>query len=176
MNQGVYMAEFKKEKYELFLGVVRKYMQLRGNWSQKDLADKCKIGISTISRLLNQKTHDLNPQMIATIVAVLNIPLHEIIEFVEEDYNDRFIKLVKVYREESEAGLMSPPTPEPSSMSTSSNTSSGEKTLKEKLEDLSPRQKAFLTDFLNVSNADRDLVVDVGNNLLSYFRQKSTKI
>ena len=70
------MAEFKKEKYELFLGVVRKYMQLRGNWSQKDLADKCQIGISTISRLLNQKNHDLNPQMIATIVAILNIQLH----------------------------------------------------------------------------------------------------
>jgi len=165
------MAEFKKEKYELFLGVVRKYMQLRGNWSQKDLADKCKIGISTISRLLNQKTHDLNPQMIATIVAVLNIPLHEIIEFVEEEYNDRFIKLVKVYREESEAGLMSPPMPEPGP-----TTSSGEKTMKEKLEGLSPRQKAFLTDFLNVSNEDRDLVVDVGNNLLSYFRQKGMKI
>ena len=51
-----------------------------------------------------------------------------------------------------------------------------EKTLKEKLESLSPRQKAFLTDFLNVSNEDRDLVVDVGNNLLSYFRQKGMKI
>jgi DNA-binding MurR/RpiR family transcriptional regulator len=49
------MAEFKREKVEMFLGVVRKYMQVRGAMSQKDLAEQTDVGVSTMSRFLSQK-------------------------------------------------------------------------------------------------------------------------
>ena len=41
------MAEFNRDELQNFLGVVRKYMQVRGNLSQKDLADMTNIGVST---------------------------------------------------------------------------------------------------------------------------------
>src|SRR5690606_9944519 len=94
------MAEFNRDKLEMFLGVVRKYMQIRGPMTQKDLADITGIGVSTMSRFLNLKTSELNAQVIAKIVAKLVIPLHEIIEFVEEEYTEHFVRLVKFYREE----------------------------------------------------------------------------
>ncbi len=81
------MIHFDAEYTDMFLGVVRKYMQLRGGLSQKELAEQVNIGISTMSRFLNQKTKELDPQLIASIIAKLNIPLHEVIDFVEEDSN-----------------------------------------------------------------------------------------
>ena len=65
------MAEFNSDKTDEFLGVVRKYMQVRGNLSQKDLAELTEVGVSTMSRFINRKTTDLNPQLIAKIVAKL---------------------------------------------------------------------------------------------------------
>ena len=53
------MTDFNREHLDTFLAVVRKYMQLRGNISQKDLAELTGIGVSTISRFLNQKTQIL---------------------------------------------------------------------------------------------------------------------
>ena len=91
------MSQFVKEKVDLFLGAVRKYMQVRGPMSQKELAELTQTGVSTMSRFLNQQTKDLNPQLIAQIVAKLNIPLHEIIDFVEEGYTEQFVRLVKFY-------------------------------------------------------------------------------
>ena len=44
--------------------------------------------------------------------------------------------------------------------------------IRDKLESLSPRQKAFMNDFLDLNVEGRDLVVDVGNNLFRYFKQK----
>ena len=95
------MAEFNKDHIEVFLGVVRKYMQVRGSLSQKDLAELTDTGVSTMSRFLNQKTTEFNPQLIAKIVAFLEIPLHEIIDFVEEDFADKFIRLVKFYKQDN---------------------------------------------------------------------------
>jgi transcriptional regulator with XRE-family HTH domain len=92
------MAEFKRDNVETFLGVVRKYMQMRGAMSQKDLAEVTDVGVSTMSRFLSQKSTEMNPQLIAKITAKLNIPLHEMIDFVEEDFNDRFVRLVKFYK------------------------------------------------------------------------------
>ena len=105
------MSQFNKDKIDLFLGVVRKYMQVRGPMAQKELAELTEVGVSTMSRFLNQKTGELNPQLIAKIVAKLNIPMHEIIDFVEEDYSERFIRLVRFFKndEEEEETLMSPP-------------------------------------------------------------------
>lgn len=94
------MAEFRRAKVEMFLGVTRKYMQVRGAMSQKELAEQTDVGISTMSRFLSQKSTELNPQLIAKITAKLNIPLHEMIDFVEEDFADRFIRLVKFYKDE----------------------------------------------------------------------------
>ena len=66
------MAQFDEAKTGEFLGVVRKYMQVRGSLSQKDLSEMAGVGVSTMSRFLNQKTTELNPQLIAKIVAKLS--------------------------------------------------------------------------------------------------------
>ena len=94
------MAEFNRDYLAMFLGVIRKYMQVRGAMNQKDLAELTDVGVSTISRFLSQKTREMDPQLIAQIVAKLNIPIHEIIDFVEEEYTERFIRLVKFHKGE----------------------------------------------------------------------------
>ena len=92
------MSEFNSEYLDHFLSIVRKYMQLRGPYSQKELADLVNIGVSTISRFLNKKTTELNPQLIAVIVAKLDIPLSEFIDFVDEIYEVRFKRLVRFHQ------------------------------------------------------------------------------
>lgn len=212
------MAEFNRDKLEMFLGVVRKYMQIRGPMTQKDLADVTGIGVSTMSRFLNLKTSDLNAQLIAKIVAKLAIPLHEIIEFVEEEYTEHFVRLVKFYREEEALGA---PMPEGSgpppgeledsftgdddeyldalgtagtaqrnasakiniggkqrtiSFQADQGARNSQGTLRERLQNLSARQRAFLTDFLNLDTDGRDLIVDIGKNVISYLRQKGMEL
>ncbi|WP_044557696.1 helix-turn-helix domain-containing protein [Halobacteriovorax marinus] len=210
------MSNFNQDKIAEFLGVVRKYMQVRGSLSQKDLAEITDVGVSTMSRFLAQKTSDINPQLVAKISAKLNIPLHEIIDFVEEDYADHFIKLVKFYKEDDDEFA---PKQEPvmgetrGSISASPNEvfedtladalgggtanknvtakikvggksqsisfegrREGDLTIKEKLESLTPRQKAYMSDFLNLDIEGRDLIVDLGNDLFRFFRQKGMTI
>ncbi|MBT3585268.1 MAG: helix-turn-helix transcriptional regulator [Halobacteriovoraceae bacterium] len=212
------MAEFSKGKLDMFLGVVRKYMQVRGALSQKDLAEKTEIGVSTMSRFLNRRATELNPQMIAKIVAKLNIPLHEMIDFVEEDYADHFIRLVKFYKDEE---VPFSPGEGPAEIEGDDPVMEGEETLEEEFEageedaladalgtggtakknvsgsikvggkrhkvsfpqgeggdfrerisSLTARQKGFIHDFLNLDTDGRDLVVDIGKNIISYLRQK----
>lgn len=193
------MAEFKREKIEMFLGVTRKYMQVRGAMSQKDLAEQTDVGVSTMSRFLSQKSTELNPQLIAKITAKLNIPLHEMIDFVEEDFADRFIRLVKFYKDELKDGEFDPndleataplaasdnketPRIEPGDTRTPNQRkedkvkSNAELSIREKLESLTPRQRAFMTEFLNLKLEERDLIVDLGNNLFQYFKMKGMDI
>lgn len=115
------MAQFHKDKISLFLGAVRKYMEIRGPMTQRELAESTDTGVSTMSRFLNQQTQELNPNLIAKITATLNIPPMEIIDFVEEDYSDEFLRLVRFYKGEdpgqtktsiSPGGPSSPPVEE----------------------------------------------------------------
>ncbi|MFA6236929.1 MAG: helix-turn-helix transcriptional regulator [Bacteriovorax sp.] len=194
------MAEFRREKVEQFLGVVRKYMQVRGAMSQKDLAEQTDVGVSTMSRFLSQKSTELNPQLIAKITAKLNIPLHEMIDFVEEDFADRFIRLVKFYKDElsdiefdpndlSATGTAKAVTKErenirdeeadtrtPNQRKEDKVKSNADLSIREKLESLTPRQRVFMTEFLNLKLEERDLIVDQGNNLFQYFKMKGMDI
>ena len=199
------MAEFKRSKVEMFLGVTRKYMQVRGAMSQKELAEQTDVGISTMSRFLSQKSTELNPQLIAKITAKLNIPLHEMIDFVEEDFADRFIRLVKFYKDELNEDEVTPEeitdsAPDVATQKSDNKTNTMErrlageerridpreiikeektsskdradKSIREKLESLTPRQRAFMTEFLNLKLEERDLIVDLGNNMFQYFKMK----
>jgi DNA-binding Xre family transcriptional regulator len=211
------MAQFNKDKFEDFLGVVRKYMQVRGPMSQKDLSVKTRIGVSTMSRFMSMKTSDINPQIVAKICAYLDIPLHEVIDFVEEDYTESFIRLVKFYKaeanpESANTGRVEEvePTatqPKPSktetleealidtlgsgtaqrnasaqvkmghkqttvAFSADQTSRNSETSLRDKLDQLTPRQKAYMSDFLSLDMEARDLIVDLGNDLFRYFRQK----
>jgi transcriptional regulator with XRE-family HTH domain len=187
------MAEFKRTKVEMFLGVTRKYMQMRGAMSQKDLAEQTDVGVSTMSRFLSQKSTELNPQLIAKITAKLNIPLHEMIDFVEEDFSERFIRLVKFYKDELQEGELEPEeltdsAPDKATVKTTEKApepredrredpkiaakNSADKSIREKLESLTPRQRAFMTEFLNLKLEERDLIVDLGNNMFQYFKMK----
>lgn len=171
-------------------------MLLRGNISQKDLSDQTGVGVSTVSRLLNQKTKDLDEQVIARIVAKLNIPLHEIIDFIEEEYTPKFQRLVKFYKDSQDTEKL-PEAPESEGTahrdvkatvsvgngpkrtipfsreeSAASAAKKADMSIGDKLQQLSPRQKAYLTNFLDLDVEGRDLMVDLGNSLFNYFKQK----
>lgn len=184
------MSEFRKEKVEYFLATVRKYMQLRGAITQKDLAEKTDIGISTMSRFLAQKSSELNPQIIAKITATLNIPISEIIDFVEEDFTERFVRLVKFYKndlEYQEEDLI--PEEEKKEKEREETRSFFESpkdilktnnkkdlSIKEKFDLLTPKQKIFLSEFLSLNLEEKDVIVDIGNNMLQYFKLKGMDI
>lgn len=189
------MAEFKKEKTEYFLATVRKYMQLRGAITQKDLAEKTDTGISTMSRFLSQKSSDLNPALISRIVASLDIPLSEIIDFVEEDFSERFVRLVRFHKadfDETASTLANSEEEEGSSIFGAQEFQDDDSirnreikqilkpkkdlSIKEKFDLLTPKQKIFLSEFLNLNLEEKDVIVDVGNNLLQYFKLKGMDI
>lgn len=219
--------DFNREFLESFLGAVRKYMQVRGPMSQKELSTLCEVGVSTISRFLSQKTTEINAQLVAKIVAKLNIPMHEIIDFIAEESTEKFMRLVKFYKEEAKdsgapqtaaAAARDESAPESTnitgtkeygrraddsmesaisdtlstgtaarnaqakinvggkkstvSFSSDEDSRHSEKNIREKLDALTPRQKAYMSDFLSLDMEGRDLIVDIGNNLFRYFRQR----
>ena len=166
------MVKFNREHIDHFLSIVRKYMQLRGPYSQKDLAEMTSIGVSSLSRFLSQKTSELSHHIIGPIVAKLDIPFHEMVDFVEEESVEEFVKLVKFYKGNGEVSDFDRRKP----IGGLSGTKEVGLTIREKLESLSPRQKAFLNDFLDLDIEGRDLVVDIGNNLLRYFKQKNLEL
>ena len=199
--KGVCMIHFNSDFLENFLAVVRKYMQLRGGLTQKDLSEMMNVGISTMSRFLNLKTSSVDEQLVANIIATLNIPLHEIIDGVEEDSTETFKRLVQFYKEQksadqkASAGLSDevPRAQAESKTKTTATINVGGKrhqmpfgenpaaatktdiTIREKLETLSPRHRAYLNDFLNLDGNDRDLVVDLGDAIFRYFRQRNVE-
>jgi transcriptional regulator with XRE-family HTH domain len=199
--KGVCMIHFNSDFLENFLAVVRKYMQLRGGLTQKDLSEMMNVGISTMSRFLNLKTSSVDEQLVANIIATLNIPLHEIIDGVEEDSTETFKRLVQFYKEQksadqkASAGLSdeAPRAQAESKTKTTATINVGGKrhqmpfgenpaaatktdiTIREKLETLSPRHRAYLNDFLNLDGNDRDLVVDLGDAIFRYFRQRNVE-
>jgi transcriptional regulator with XRE-family HTH domain len=192
------MIRFNSDFLENFLAVVRKYMQLRGGLTQKDLSEMMNVGISTMSRFLNLKTSTVDEQLVANIIATLNIPLHEIIDGVEEDSTETFKRLVQFYKEQKSADQkhdeveQAPASNETKTRTTATINIAGKRhqmpfgeqnlsgvktevTIREKLETLSPRQKAYMNDFLNLDGNDRDLVVDLGDAIFRYFRQRNVE-
>lgn len=206
------MAQFNKDIIDDFLGAVRKYMHIRGPMTQRELAEATDTGVSTMSRFLNQQTQELNPNLIANITAKLKIPLHEIIDFVDEEYVDEFERLVRFYKGEdltkTATSTRQQSTPEVSgegeaiyealkesgveqggsqaqaqaSIRVGGRTSklvyekeardSDDDVLKQKVRNLSLKQQGFLNEFLNLDSDGRDLVADVGRNIISYLKQK----
>lgn len=171
-------------------------MQLRGGLTQKDLSEMMNVGISTMSRFLNLKTSNVDEQLVANIIATLNIPLHEVIDGVEEDSTETFKRLVQFYKDqkksdEKPAEEVTATRPTEAKLKTNASihvggkkqnmpfgenpmgTSRSDVTIREKLETLSPRQKAYLNDFLNLDVNDRDLIVDLGDSIFRYFRQRN---
>lgn len=194
------MIRFNQDFLENFLAVVRKYMQLRGGLTQKDLSEMMNVGISTMSRFLNLKTSTVDEQLVANIIATLSIPLHEVIDGVEEDSTETFKRLVQFYKDQKIAdqkpGEDEGPAPRVHEARTKTQATIniggkrqqmpfGEQvvgqtrtdlTMREKLETLSPRQKAYLNDFLNLDLHDRDLIVDLGDAIFRYFRTRNLEI
>lgn len=192
------MIRFNNDFLENFLAVVRKYMQLRGGLTQKDLSEMMNVGISTMSRFLNLKTSNVDEQLVANLIATLQIPLHEIIDGVDEDSTEIFKRLVQFYKEQKETDQKPGEAPGERTQSEFNKTKTtatinvgGKKasmpfgetsamsqtrtdlTMRDKLETLSPRQKAYLNDFLNLEQNDRDLIVDLGDTILRYFRSRN---
>lgn len=194
------MIQFSSDFLERFLGIVRKYMQLRGGLTQKDLSELAGVGISTMSRFLNLKTATIDEQLVANIIATLNIPLHEVIDGIEEESTETFKRLVQFYKDQKvtetpgseddtgpfrgeerrSSGTINIGGKKQSNSFADSGPQSNaardrdktDVTIKDKLQSLSPRQKAYLTDFLDLDQNDRDLVVDLGETVFRYFRQR----
>jgi transcriptional regulator with XRE-family HTH domain len=194
--KGVDMIRFSTDFLENFLAVVRKYMQLRGGLTQKDLSEQMNVGISTMSRFLNLKTSSVDEQLVANIIATLGIPLHEVIDGVEEDSTETFKRLVQFYKDQKTAEQKSDDfeaRPQETKIKTNATINVGGRkqqmpfgepnpsvtrtdvSIREKLETLSPRQKAYLNDFLNLDVNDRDLIVDLGDAIFRYFRQRNVQ-
>jgi transcriptional regulator with XRE-family HTH domain len=191
--KGVGMIRFGQDFLENFLAIVRKYMQLRGGLTQKDLSEMCNVGISTMSRFLNLKTNNVDEQLVANIIATLNIPLHEVIDGVEEDSTETFKRLVQFYKEQKQAEQnIVEDAPDVKTKTSATINIGGRKqqmpfgenvvtptrsdtTIREKMETLSPRQKAYLNDFLNLDVHDRDLIVDLGDAIFRYFRTRNVE-
>jgi transcriptional regulator with XRE-family HTH domain len=192
------MIRFSSDFLENFLAIVRKYMQLRGGLTQKDLSEMMNVGISTMSRFLNLKTSNVDEQLVANIIATLAIPLHEIIDGVEEESTETFKRLVQFYKEQKNSDQRlseaEDTKPHETRKSTATINVGGRKqsmqfgeasssvshtrtdiSIREKLETLSPRQKAYLNDFLNLDINDRDLIVDLGDAIFRYFRQRNVE-
>jgi len=198
------MINFSPEFAENFLAVTRKYMQLRGGLTQKDLSEMTGVGISTMSRFLNLKTANVDEQLVANIMATLAIPLHEVIDGIAEDSTDTFKRLVQFYKDqratqaqEKGAGTQTMSSGDDAPRVKTSATiniggkatsmpfgeaSSGkdatrtvEVSIREKLQTLSPRQKAYITDFLDLELADRDLIVDLGDAVFRYVRSRNVQ-
>lgn len=189
------MIKFDSDFLENFLAVVRKYMQLRGGLTQKDLSETTGVGISTMSRFLNLKTANVDEQLVANIIATLNIPLYEVIDGVDEESTDSFKRLVQFYKDQLAAKADENPeasgTQEQVKPKTTASINVGGKkmnmpfgepdkgnvqksdtTLRDKLQTLSPRQKTYITDFLDLDIADRDLLVDLGDAVFRYIRSR----
>lgn len=191
------MIRFSPDFLENFLAVVRKYMQLRGGLTQKDLSEMMNVGISTMSRFLNLKTSSVDEQLVANIIATLGIPLHEIIDGVEEESTETFKRLVQFYKDQKTSDQLpgeseAKPTEQTRTRTNATINVGGRKqqmpfgeagvsntrtdvSIREKLETLSPRQKAYLNDFLNLDVNDRDLIVDLGDAIFRYFRQRNVE-
>ena len=191
------MINFSHDFLENFLAVVRKYMQLRGGLTQKDLSEMTGVGISTMSRFLNLKTASVDEQLVANLIATLNIPLHEVIDGVSEDSTDTFKRLVNFYKEqqpkaEAEKESAPPARDDARTKTTASINLGGKKqnipfgdedgrpamrstdmSIRDKLQTLSPRQKAYIGDFLDLELADRDLLVDLGDAIFRYVRSRN---
>jgi len=190
------MIKFDNDFLENFLAIVRKYMQLRGGLTQKDLSETTGVGISTMSRFLNLKTANVDEQLVANIIATLNIPLYEVIDGVDEESTDTFKRLVQFYKDQmaskaAEAADSLPGAEEQVKQKTTASINVGGKkmnmpfgeadkgnvtkadlTLRDKLQTLSPRQKTYITDFLDLDIADRDLIVDLGDAVFRYIRSR----
>lgn len=183
------MIEFEEKLVNVFIATIRKYMQLRGDLNQKDLAELVDVGVSTMSRFLNQKTKDLDEQLIAKMVAKLEIPLHEIIDFIAEESTDSFKRLVQFYKDaDNPAGAQQAVEDTMKQAKarikvggkaremTFGGRRGGDAPISEKLKSLSPRQKAYLSDFLDMDAEGRDLIVDLGNSIFRYFKQVGLEI
>jgi len=195
------MIHFSTDFLENFLAVVRKYMQLRGGLTQKDLSEMTGVGISTMSRFLNLKTSSVDEQLVANIIATLNVPLHEIIDGVEEDSTETFKRLVQFYKEQKSSDQQSGASQEIQGTNTDSrlrtsasinvagrkqqmpfgenpnrSMTSTNLTLTEKLESLTTTQREYVDSFLNLSIDERELVVNLGETIFRYFRARNIKI
>lgn len=215
------MSKFDKDKLQDFLAVCSKYMKLRDISTQKQLADEIAVGVSTMSRFMSMKITDIDEVLVAKIVAKLAIPPMEIADFVEEDFTDQFLRLVRAFRETPGSQATSSTTQESaqaerpqggyrtsigtesefdeavisslgvggSGKAANANVNIGGKratvpfrsdeggrssseNIQQRLAELTPRQKAYMTDFLHLDIEGRDLIVDLGNELFRYFRQK----
>ncbi len=192
------MIRFKSDFLEVFLAVFNKYRTIKG-FSQKEVSEMVGVHESKLSRFLTFKTSNVDEQLVANIIATLDLPLREVIDGVEDDSADDFIDLVQFYKDQklteqrasSREDVGRPGADAKTKTHATINiggsrqkmpfgeTMTGqvktELTLRDKLEALSPSHKAFMSDFLNLNGNDRDLMVNMGNILLSVFKQRDVK-
>jgi transcriptional regulator with XRE-family HTH domain len=179
---------FNEDFMNVFLPVVRKYMEIRQIQTQKDLADLTGIGPTSINRFFNLRTTSIDDRTVANIIACLDIPLHEIIDAVAIESTDALRGLVKFYKEQRTSDQVEEVTERRQTHATinvggrkqqmpfGERTEKRDLTVREKLESLTPTQKAYINEFLDLDPHDRDLIVSLGDVVLRYYRTRNLVI
>jgi hypothetical protein len=147
------MIKFEKDFHENFLAVVRKYMQLRKVPTQKDLSEITGIGLATLSRFFNHKTMTIDEQLVARIIAGIDLPLNEIVDWVTEDSVKPLKKLIEYYKDQEKSRDI-------------------DEVIMEKMSSLSLKHQQYLLDFFLLDKTAMDLVMDQGDTILLYLNKK----
>ena len=107
--------------------------------------------------------------------------MHEMIDFVAEADTEQFKKLVGYVKEtmtkEQEAERLrgvSVTSIDPAGKVFVEKKSPGDE-FKDKIQNLPSRHKAYLTDFVELDAESREVMVDVGEAMLRYFKQNKIK-
>jgi transcriptional regulator with XRE-family HTH domain len=82
------MIRFKSDFLEVFLAVFNKYKTIKG-LSQKEVSEMVGVHESKLSRFLTFKTNNVDEQMVANIIATLDLPLREVIDGVDDESANR---------------------------------------------------------------------------------------
>ncbi len=87
MLKEKYMVQLKKDEMANFMDVVKKYAKVR-----KSLTF---VGNVKVNRFYKAKKKELTPKLVGDIMKLLRIPIHEVIDFVEDDYADKFVSIMR---------------------------------------------------------------------------------
>ena len=80
------MIKFKKYQLHQFFNIIKKYMKVRS------------IGFfqtQKVNKLFKTKEKDLSASYLAKIICGLNIPVYEVVDYIEDDYVDHLVMLIR---------------------------------------------------------------------------------
>ena len=81
------MVQLKKDELSNFMDVVKKYAKVRKTLTY--------VGTVKVNRFYKAKKKELTPKLVGEIMKLMSIPIYEVIDFIEDDYADKFISIMR---------------------------------------------------------------------------------